>query len=307
MPRRRRGAGALEPHEAPPRLPYPGSPPPRSRSSLKASRLLNTAAATLAAGVLTDSTAEHYRAGFHNRAMFVAPGVSAAALTCAAVSALTPNSGRRLPRAVFALSVLTGLAGFGFHLSNVSRRVGGWNSANVFHGAPIAAPLAITMAGLLGIAAERIARRKATSDRSAALSTIANGRATIALGGLAAFGLVGASVEAGALHLRGAFQNPFMYAPVAIPPAAAITLATAVLTRPSKVRGVASTLLRLTASLGIVGTGFHAWGVHRRMGGWHNWRQNLLAGPPLPAPPAFTGLALAGLAALDLLEAERTG
>jgi hypothetical protein len=37
---------------------------PVNRASLKASRLLNTAAATLAASVLTDSSAEHYRAGF---------------------------------------------------------------------------------------------------------------------------------------------------------------------------------------------------------------------------------------------------
>ena len=38
------------------------------------------------------------------------------------------------------------------------------------------------------------------------------------------------------------------------------------------------------------------------MGGWRNWQQNLLNGPPLPAPPSFTGLALAGLAALGLME-----
>jgi hypothetical protein len=37
------------------------------------------------------------------------------------------------------------------------------------------------------------------------------------------------------------------------------------------------------------------------MGGWRNWRQNLVDGPPIPAPPSFTGLALAGLAVLDLL------
>ena len=34
------------------------------------------------------------------------------------------------------------------------------------------------------------------------------------------------------------------------------------------------------------------------MGGWRNWSQNVLNGPPLPAPPSFTGLAMAGLAAL---------
>jgi hypothetical protein len=60
--------------------------------------------------------------------------------------------------------------------------------------------------------------------------------------------------------------------------------------------------LRLTALLGGVGVGFHIWGVQRNMGGWRNWRQNLLNGPPIPAPPSFTGLALAGLAALGLLE-----
>ena len=43
-------------------------------------------------------------------------------------------------------------------------------------------------------------------------------------------------------------------------------------------------------------------GVARNMGGWRNWSQNLLNGPPIPAPPSFTGLALAGLAALGLLE-----
>ena len=273
-----------------------------ARASFKASRLLNTAAATLAAGVLADSAAEHYRAGFHNRAMFIAPIVSAAAMLTATAPA-SPTRRGVLPRAVFATSVVTGLLGFGFHLTNVSRRVGGWNSANVFHGAPIAAPLAITTAGLLGLAASRIARSAACRDDR--LRQRAGSRVAGALGGLSALGLAGTSIEAGALHFRGAFQNPFMYAPVTIPPIAAAALAMAALTRSHKARRAAGALLRLTTWLGIAGTGFHAWGVHRRMGGWTNWRQNLLTGPPLPAPPAFTGLALAGLAALELLEAER--
>jgi hypothetical protein len=96
-----------------------------------------------------------------------------------------------------------------------------------------------------------------------------------------------------------------MYAPVTIPPVAAAALGTATLTGSSNACKAAGALLRVTTWLGIAGMAFHAWGVHRRMGGWSNWRQNLLAGPPLPAPPAFTGLALAGLAALELLEAER--
>jgi hypothetical protein len=38
------------------------------------------------------------------------------------------------------------------------------------------------------------------------------------------------------------------------------------------------------------------------MGGWRNWSQNVLNGPPIPAPPSFTGLALAGLAGLGLMQ-----
>ena len=70
------------------------------------------------------------------------------------------------------------------------------------------------------------------------------------------------------------------------------------------VRATARALLRLTRWIGIIGVLFHGWGVHRRMGGWSNWRQNLLVGPPLPAPPAFAALALAGLASLELQEGE---
>jgi hypothetical protein len=60
--------------------------------------------------------------------------------------------------------------------------------------------------------------------------------------------------------------------------------------------------MRLLAVMGLAGVGFHAYGVSRNMGGWSNWSQNVLAGPPIPAPPSFSGLALAGLAALDLMK-----
>src|SRR5687767_3543287 len=113
----------------------------RKRATFTASRLLNTAAATPAACVLTELTAEHYRARLRSRAMFIAPVVSAATIATATASGFAPRRQVRLPRSVFTAAVVTGIVGFGFHLANVSRRVGGWNSANVFHGAPIAAPL----------------------------------------------------------------------------------------------------------------------------------------------------------------------
>jgi hypothetical protein len=69
-------------------------------------------------------------------------------------------------------------------------------------------------------------------------------------------------------------------------------------------RPFARLLLRLTATVGIAGAGFHIYGVSRNMGGFANWSQNLLNGPPIPAPPSFTGVALAGLAALRLMQAK---
>jgi len=64
---------------------------------------------------------------------------------------------------------------------------------------------------------------------------------------------------------------------------------------------VAEPLLKATAVLAIAGPMFHAYGIHRNMGGWRNWSQMILQGPPLPAPPAFLGIAAAGLGLLPLL------
>src|SRR6185436_13863933 len=104
------------------------------------------------------------------------------------------------------------------------------------------------------------------------------------------------------LHFRGAFHNPFMFLPVSLPPVTAIALALG--TWKPGLRDLARLLLRTTAVMGAAGAGFHVYGVQRNMGGFRNWSQNLLNGPPIPAPPSFTGVALAGLSAIKLMEAE---
>jgi hypothetical protein len=224
--------------------------------------------------------------------MFVAPAVAAAVVISSTTAALRSHAVGRVGSATFASGIIAGLIGFGFHLRNTSRRVGGWTvSSNVFYGAPAAAPLALTMAGLVGSIASRLGERPTVERRE-----------SYAVAGLAVAGLAGTAMEAGALHFRGAFQNPLMYSPVVLPPIAAATLATAVLSQSVSAKRVATASLQLTAWLGVAGTCLHAWGMHRRMGGWRNWRQNLFAGPPLPAPPAFTALSLAGLAGLQLVE-----
>lgn len=264
---------------------------------IAAARRLNGAAAILSFSVLTDSAMEHYRGAYHNPAMYLAPTVAAASLANSIDMTLTPAHFGTARIALCGLTLATGVGGFGFHLYNVAKREGGIDFLNLFYGAPLGAPIAITLAGLAGLAGSRLVL-EAEQRQSARLLGLPAGK-LLAVG--SAGGLIGTVAEAALLHFRGTFHNPFMFVPVTLPPAAAITLAMAAL-RPRPLRW-ARLLLRATAAMGIAGTGFHVYGVQRNMGGFYNWSQNILQGPPVPAPPSFTGVALAGLAAVRLLEA----
>ncbi|CAN5484389.1 hypothetical protein BH24GEM3_BH24GEM3_24100 [soil metagenome] len=262
----------------------------------RAFRQLNTGAAALSFSVVADSALEHYRGGFYNPAMFIGPTMAGITLATSLSAAFRSPQRTPLRDAIFGAAIVTGLIGTGFHTYNVSRRVGGWSWDSLFYGAPLAAPTGITAAGLFGLAASRVlaeagARRPPTLLGRPAGPLLAGG---------AALGLLGTAAEAGLLHFRGAFHDPFMYLPVTIPPLAALALGAALLEPSAGRRRTASRMLWSTALLGFVGMGFHAYGVQRNMGGWYNWSQNLQNGPPLPAPPSFTGMALAGLAGLAL-------
>jgi hypothetical protein len=266
--------------------------------TVTAARRLNRAAGTLAVSVLADSAMEHYRGSFFNRAMFAPLVASALSLAVSAHGVADARRGAHILRdLVYACAALTGIVGTGFHVYNVAARPGRFNWENLFYGAPLGAPSALLLSGLLGFMAERV--RDARPDETPRFLGIPAGRLTA---GVTAAGLLGTSGEAGLLHFRGAYHNPFMFVPVTISPAAALVMAEAALGPPRRHRPLSRWFLRLTAALGLAGVGFHAYGVHRNMGGWRNWRQNILNGPPLPAPPSFAGLALAGLAALALLQ-----
>lgn len=259
-------------------------------------RRLHAATATIAFSVFADSSLEHYRGGFYRPAMFIAPIVSGITLAAGLGGTRPSATSGAVRTSVYTSAALAGLLGFGYHVGNLTRREGGRTWLNLFYGAPVAAPLAIHMAGILGLLAGAVHPRR---DRTA---TIGGLRPSQAVGALVTAGLLGTAAEAGLLHFRGAFQNPHMFLPVTIPPVTALALAAGMST--GRCRPLARLLLRATAAVGVAGVAFHAYGVHRNMGGWRNWTQNIQHGPPLPAPPAFTGLALAGLAALELARDE---
>lgn len=262
-------------------------------------RALHVSADLMAASVLIDSAMEHYRGSFKNPGMFTPLLSSALTLVAATDGATTISTrGRAFRRDAYGLSTVVGATGVAFHLYNVLKRPGGRRWLNLFYGAPLGAPAALSVCGLLGLAAESIAAQSAPRAR---LLGAPAGRALAALSALA---LAGTVAEAALFHFRGAYQNPFMWAPVTLPPVAAGLLVESALASAAARHPFTRLWLIFTLMLGFVGTGFHAYGVSRAMGGWRNWSQNLIDGPPLPAPPSFSALALAGLASLSLIERE---
>ncbi len=276
-------------------------PAPRGETAthIAAARAFNRSSALLALSVLTDSGIEHYRGSFANKAMFTPLVTSALSLAAGLHGAA--DSGARTHRArhvIYLGAGAAGTAGTAFHLYNILKRPGGWSWNNLFYAAPIGAPMALLLSGALGAVAERLRDEPAVEPQ---LLGMAAGRA---LGLLAAAGLIGTAGEVALMHFRGSYQNPAMYAPVTIVPVTSALLAHAALAAPRE-HWVTRAWLRITAALGVVGMGFHARGIARNQGGWRNWTQNILNGPPLPAPPSFSALALAGLAALRLRETEK--
>jgi hypothetical protein len=272
-------------------------PQRKSPTTVLAARRLNRAAGTLATSVLLDSGIEHYRGSFKNKAMFTPLVVSAMALATSlhGTADMRPIA-HRLRDTTYLLAAATGLIGTGFHIYNVGKKTGGFCWQNLFYAAPLGAPMAILLSGLVGFCSERV--RESEAGGRPEIFKLPAGRAMAAVVGA---GLLGTTGEAGLLHFRGAFHNPFMVLPVTLPPVGALVLGSAAARGPGRDHSFARWWMRLLAAMGIAGAGFHAYGVSRNMGGWRNWSQNVLNGPPIPAPPSFAGLALAGLAALGLM------
>ena len=269
----------------------------QQRASVLAARRLNRAAGMLALSVLADSAVEHYRGSFENKAMFTPLVVSALTLGTSVHGTADPRRAAHVVRdTTYLLAAATGLIGTGFHIYNVAKKAGRFSWQNLFYGAPLGAPMAILLSGLIGFCSERV--RETPRGTTPSIFDLPAGRAMAAL---TSAGLLGTAGEAGMLHFRGAFHNPFMLLPVTLPPIGAALLARVAAAGPDRRHPFARWWMRLLVAMGVAGVGFHAYGVSRNMGGWRNWSQNVLNGPPLPAPPSFAGLALAGLAALGLM------
>ena len=127
------------------------------RTAIDAGRRLNAAAGLLATSVLADSAIEHYRGAFENRAMYIPLVTAALGLLVSGHGVADRCPAAHLVRdAAYAAGGIAGLIGTGFHIYNVKKRPGGVSWLNLFYGAPLGAPMALLLSGLLGFAAERV-------------------------------------------------------------------------------------------------------------------------------------------------------
>ena len=258
-----------------------------------AAESLKDGAAVLAGSVLLDSAFEHFRGNYTNRAMYVAPLTAGTSI----LALLNRNVPRPLRAAIFGTGGAVGMSGLLFHAYNIMKRPGSLSWNNLFYAAPALAPGALALSGFLGFAAGYLENslEKTGSERT-------RREVAPALGLLTSGGILATVAEAALLHFRGAYHDPFMYLPVTVPPTAAAALAVASVKPTKRTLGIARVALIAAAAVGALGSAFHVYGVQRNMGGWRNWRQNLFVGPPIPAPPSFTGLAIGGLGILRLLK-----
>src|SRR5436305_3498624 len=156
-----------------------------------AGRRLNGSAAMLAFSVLADSAIEHYRGSFQNRAMYVPLAVSALTLGGSLFGVADARPDKHIARdVIYGAAAATAFAGLGFHLYNILKRPGGWSWLNLFYSAPIGAPMALALAGLLGRGAERV--RETPAMARAKVLGVPAGRM---LAGVTAAGLAGTAGE----------------------------------------------------------------------------------------------------------------
>jgi hypothetical protein len=247
--------------------------------------------------VVADAFAGHYRSGFGFRSQY-APFVSGGLLIIAAVTAsIAPEADwvNLALRSTGWLAIVSGAVGLGFHhYYGMAKKPGGyhWFLHYLMYGAPQLAPLALTATGVLALI---------TARGLAGQTSFIGMDVRSALFVFVAIALIGAILQSGILHYRGAFNNPAMYAPFAAPLLAVLASLWMVLAPGRAVSVVLSILLWLTFLTGFVGMGMHLRGFGRQMGGLYLAVFNWLEGPPAFAPALFTGFAAIGLVTLYLL------
>lgn len=284
----------------------PPQSPPQGRAkversprpvALRAGRRLNRATGVVAVSALVDSAVAHCRGRFHDRALDAPLAASTLSLLASVQGTVDPRpSSRAIRDALYGLAALTGLAGSACRIFGVGEPMGRLSWRNLLDRAPPGVPGALMLSGMVGFLAERV-----RNDRPGTTSRIFGLPAGRVVGLATSSGLAWTIAEAG-MRVRQASRDPLTYVPVAVPPAAMVAIGRAALGVTKLPRPATRWLLRGTVLAGFAASVLRLHRVARASDGGRGWWRALINEPPAQVLPAFTGLALAGLAALDMLE-----
>jgi hypothetical protein len=235
----------------------------------------------------------HYRSGFPLKEQY-APLLVALLLTLAAAASLIfPERSSIALQMAGWTGVISGAVGAAFHhYYGIADKPGGykWLLHQLMMHAPPLAPLSQAALGGLLILAGRLAGGE---------SSVFGIPITIWMLELCAITIAGAVAQSALLHYRGAYNNILMYLPVTVPLIAAVVLAWQGVAPSRTIERLAASGMWMTFLIGFVGLGMHIRGIDRQMGGFYISMPNLMQGPPLSAPLAFSGFAAAALVALS--------
>ncbi len=271
----------------------------RKYLTIEAARQLNRSAGLLAAEAWLENAHKYYCSDVRHKALLMPLWASTLSLFVnlqgATDRSRTASATRGL---VLLVAAFAGVSEAGFRVRQAPRRPGGRLWRALWSATPGGgAPAALWLSGLLGLFAERV--RHTAAHRAPTFLGVHAGRVV----GLAtAAALIGANEEAGLRPLRGVFQNPFVYIPLMLPPVAAALVARASWDPRARVHKTTRTWLWVTVGAGMVATGLRAYGVARATASGFKGRRSGWAIASIPVPPRSTALALAGLAALGLLD-----
>jgi hypothetical protein len=142
-------------------------------------------------------------------------------------------------------------------------------------------------------------KRRAAKAVLVATHDVRTGRFERSLSGLTAVGAMVTTAEIFFEHDSASFGNKWMWAPIALGPAAVVAGIAGVFSA----RAAKTTLPLVSAVIvanGLQGVVLHARGIHQKPGGFKNFRYNMEMGPPLLAPLLVTVVGGMGLLAAVL-------
>ncbi|MDA8218408.1 MAG: hypothetical protein M0Z94_12415 [Dehalococcoidales bacterium] len=271
-----------------------------------------------------EAYAQHQRGAFANWLMWTPIWLTLPTTVVAAAALLSKRVARLALPFVAAVALLDGLVGFAFHIRGILRLPGGFKLGqyNVVMGPPIFAPLLVCSVGIMGLFAGFLRREVIPLPRQggnlvsrllAALpwsgqkarlqlsieEEIAEGRFQQLMALAATFLTILAGGEVYFEHLRGSFNQRYMWIPVWATGPMVGTCVAAVFSR-SAARLALPFAAIGTFFVGLLGFVLHLRGIWRMPGGLTNLRFSVTLGPPLFAPLLFTAAGLLGFIAVLL-------